>query len=599
MNALDRVTDALRRAGSDQHYGGNWNCPGPMHDNGDMKPSLSVAYNGTNVVLYCHVGCSFKEIMDVIGLKQIDATDKEQERREVNRYPYLDADGEILFAKIRYEPKDFRIEHPNGGGWEKSIGDAPKVLYHLPEVKAAIVSGETIYVTEGEKDADRLADLGFIATCNIEGASGGKPKWIPEYTAQMSGARNVIIIADRDDVGVHHAKGIANLLKGSAENVRVVQSKTTGKGDDVTDHLDAGYALDQLERVGVPGARIYKTVSLSATMKRGVPAPVLLCDGLLYEGGLHSIAGAPDCGKTTLALFWAVQLLQQGRSVVFLDEEGGEEIITEKLQALGASSGNLELLTYCPFPARSWTDEDVQELLSFSQEIGPAMMLIDSSAAFLARAGLDENSAASVTNFWSRVLTPIAREVHAAVVVIDHDTKSSEASRYARGSGAKLAALDCQFKCELVTPFTREQNGLLKVKISKDRRGWLHRDWQVTVSTGNGLILPQFTHDDSPEEIKTPPAVAGSGRKRALYKVLDGFPRTYSEINEILHDSTGYYWKRTTFSEVVNEMLRDELVVCVDGRGRENKWMRKDLAMSESAPDVTTPADDFDNSYPF
>ena len=33
-NALERVTDALTRAGSSQRYGGNWNCPSGLHSNG-------------------------------------------------------------------------------------------------------------------------------------------------------------------------------------------------------------------------------------------------------------------------------------------------------------------------------------------------------------------------------------------------------------------------------------------------------------------------------------------------------------------------------------------------------------------------------------
>ncbi|MGQ0849829.1 MAG: hypothetical protein ACT4OP_12095 [Actinomycetota bacterium] len=45
-----------------------------------------------------------------------------------------------------------------------------RVLYRLPEVLA--VSG-TIYVGEGEKDADRLASLGLIATTNPMGAGSG------------------------------------------------------------------------------------------------------------------------------------------------------------------------------------------------------------------------------------------------------------------------------------------------------------------------------------------------------------------------------------------------------------------------------------------
>ena len=44
-----------------------------------------------------------------------------------------------------------------------------RVLYRLPEVLAA---GE-VWVVEGEKDADSLAALGIVATCN----AGGAGKW--------------------------------------------------------------------------------------------------------------------------------------------------------------------------------------------------------------------------------------------------------------------------------------------------------------------------------------------------------------------------------------------------------------------------------------
>jgi len=339
--------------------------------------------------------------------------------------------------------------------------------------------------------------------------------------------------------------------------------------------------------------RPYRTVSLAETSRRGVPAPVLLCDGLLYEGGLHSIAGAPDCGKTTLALFWAVKLLREGKPVIFLDEEGGEDIVVEKMTALGVSHDELEFMTYVPFPGRSWDDDDIGELMSFSKEIKPAMMLIDSSAAFLARAGLDENSAPAVTNWWSRVLTPVARDIGAAVLVIDHDTKSSEASRYARGSGAKLAALDVQIKVEMVTPFTRQQDGDLKVIISKDRRGHLPRNWRVNVGTGGGVIDPQFRQEEAED---APSEVSGSPSKRAVYSVLDGVPKGYHEINELVHDKDGFYLKRTTVSQALNALLAEGLAECIDGRGRENLWMRK---MSDTSPGDVSPGDASDGWCPF
>ena len=46
-----------------------------------------------------------------------------------------------------------------------------RVLYRLPELLAR--PDEPVYVVEGEKDADRLASMGLLATTN----SGGAGKW--------------------------------------------------------------------------------------------------------------------------------------------------------------------------------------------------------------------------------------------------------------------------------------------------------------------------------------------------------------------------------------------------------------------------------------
>jgi hypothetical protein len=119
----------------------------------------------------------------------------------------------------------------------------------------------------------------------------------------------------------------------------------------------------------------------------------------------------------------------------------------------------------------------------------PAIVMWDSSAAFLSTAGLDENSAQDVTRFYSQVLTPAARMHDAAVVVIDHDTKNSDPSRYARGSSAKLAATDVAYKIAPVAPFSKGQNGLARLTVTKDRRGWLSRAHEVTFTAGAILSI--------------------------------------------------------------------------------------------------------------
>jgi hypothetical protein len=50
-----------------------------------------------------------------------------------------------------------------GGGWAWNLAGVERVLYRLPETLAAIAGGATVFVVEGEKDADRLALLGLAA----------------------------------------------------------------------------------------------------------------------------------------------------------------------------------------------------------------------------------------------------------------------------------------------------------------------------------------------------------------------------------------------------------------------------------------------------
>jgi AAA domain len=551
MPARDRVEAALTAAGCRSYGRDSWTCP--AHE--DRSPSLMVqSGRDGRVIVKCHAGCDYRDILTALGLTMDDLF--ELPLREVARYPYR-TDG-MVYEKIRFAAdgrKTFR--------WEPALNGHRMPLYRVDET---LDLPGPVYLIESEKDVDTLLGMGVAATC----MPGGAGDWREEYSRVLSG-REVVIVADRDGPGVEHAMKARTSLDGKAASVRILQSATADEHDDVGDHLAAGFALSELIPLPRPGVREYKTVSLAAVMKKGVEPPVLLCD-VLYEGGLHSVAGAPDCGKTTLALHWAAQLLRQGKYVLFLDEEGGAEIVTEKLIALSVTPEELEYLVYVPFPARSWTDEDITELIRFTEEIHPAMLLVDSSAAFLARAGLDENSAPAVTSWWSRVLTPIARDLGAAVVVIDHDTKSSEASRYARGSGAKLAALDVQLKVTLTEPFTRDQEGILKIAVTKDRRGWLHRAWHVEVHTGEGTIRPEFRHDDPEPSHQNAPSDWPPAR-RSLYEALTGTPRSIRDLVDIIVDKGGIPLKRETCSRELNWLKTGGHAERHDqGHGRDALW---------------------------
>jgi len=91
----------------------------------------------------------------------------------VATYDYCDEAGELLFQVVRFHPKNFRQRRPQpGGGWDWRVKGVRVVPYRLPELIAADPAA-TVFIPEGEKDCDRLASIGLIATTNAGGAGSG------------------------------------------------------------------------------------------------------------------------------------------------------------------------------------------------------------------------------------------------------------------------------------------------------------------------------------------------------------------------------------------------------------------------------------------
>jgi len=230
----------------------------------DRNPSLSVKENSDGkIVMFCHRnnGCGAAEICSAIGLQLSDLmppSDKtqtasidypKQERPKlkfVAKYEYRDADGTLLFEKVRYtEPdgkKTFRQRKPDGsGGWTYSLGDTPKVLYNLPAVLEAKANGEPIFLVEGEKDADALISMGACATT----MPGGAGKWLDIHTEALAGAI-VDVIVDNDEPGRRHAHLVAGILTQAGSDVAIWRSQTQ---KDIYDHLQAGGSTTDLEQI--------------------------------------------------------------------------------------------------------------------------------------------------------------------------------------------------------------------------------------------------------------------------------------------------------------------------------------------------------------
>ncbi|MEU0316968.1 hypothetical protein [Nocardioides sp. NPDC006273] len=176
----------------------------------------------------------------------------------VATYTYTDVDGVRLYDIRRWANGNVKFsartydEHGARVVSKKAPHRARRVLYNLP----AVVAAETVWLCEGEKDADSVAEAlqkaaesSSAATTAPFGAADKPGRasavWLPQYVEALTG-KHVRIFTDRDVAGYRHALHVAESLVDVAASVDVIEAAT---GNDATDHLSAGLSLTQVVTV--------------------------------------------------------------------------------------------------------------------------------------------------------------------------------------------------------------------------------------------------------------------------------------------------------------------------------------------------------------
>ena len=228
-------------------------CPAPGHP-GDRSGSNCAVWVGSSgsVGAVCHShDCAYDDILRGLGAHS-QIANRERDGRSARRgkpdtarsrivatYDYRDGRGELLFQVVRYTPKGFRQRRPDRtGGWTWSTKGVERVLYRLPELLAAD-RDETVFICEGEKDADNLAALGLVATT----APGGAGKWGQVSDLSALAGRRVVALPDNDSgqQGLRHCKDVAASLATIASSVKVLSLPGLAPtGEDVSDWIGLG-----------------------------------------------------------------------------------------------------------------------------------------------------------------------------------------------------------------------------------------------------------------------------------------------------------------------------------------------------------------------
>jgi len=396
------------------------------------------------------------------------------ERIIIATYDYRDETGKLLYQVVRYAPKDFRQRRPDDkGDWIYNLEGVRRVLYRLPELVSAPKQCR-IAITEGEKDCDRLRDLGFEATTCPMGAG----KWLPEYNQHFAG-RVVDIYPDNDESGRKHALQVAESLYGTALEIRIVGLPGLPPKGDVSDWLNNGGTKAELIRLtdetltfepDVINASRPIIVSL-ADVK---PLPI---DWLWFNriplGMLTLVLGDPGLGKSFLTLYMASRVstggawpdrdgipdncAPKGSVVILTAEDDLAHVVRPRLDALGADVTKIDALEGVKI--KDENDREHCEYFNLQRDL-PALqqavrsqkdtklVVIDPLSAYLG-GRIDSHKDAEVRSVL-RPLVELAEQCGVAVVGVTHLNKNANGKAVYRAMGS-LAFLAAARTCWLVT----------------------------------------------------------------------------------------------------------------------------------------------------
>jgi hypothetical protein len=465
----------------------------------------------------------------------------------VKGYHYTDRDGNLLYDVIRRQwqlpdgsfvlsssgtpKKTFSQRRPAGDGtyaWALSEGEymragpgkdwipfdadrfakwprgerglrLPAVthtIYRHPEVEIAIAEGRTVYLPEGEKDADTLVEWGLCGTTN----SGGAKNWTSALAELFRGA-DVVILVDNDETGIAAGEAKALSLRGIARRIRVLNF-----ADHVPGFPKKGDVTDWRDRFGGDASRLGEILN---TLPDWTPAPPAskfaarsgrqiagskivydwLIKGLVERGGVFIVAGEKQAGKSFFMMDMAGKIalgrdycerkVRQGLVIyVAAEDRPGVDMRYEgwRRENQIPEDQDVPFVIMGGYGGKKFSlldDESVDELIAecraWEAYYGLKLELVVVDTFSVVTEGLDEIHSGEVGKVLGRI-NRLAQETKAAVCLVHH--MNGEGSRV-RGHSSLTANVSQVIEIKNLTK--PQQKRWLPPELIKDADGRIIR----------------------------------------------------------------------------------------------------------------------------
>jgi hypothetical protein len=193
---------------------------------------------------------------------------------------------------------------------------------------------------------------------------------------------------------------------------------------------------------------------------------------LFYPGCVNMLMGTDGVGKTFVALQAALEDLEAGYEVLWIDyEEQTDRTMKERLHAMHAKREWMSRFHVLRTDS-ILSQGNMKELLATATKC--SLVVIDSVGEYLAAHGADENKDNDVAKWLNKHLSRYLAAAGPAVVLIDHPAKGNEGLEPA-GSKRKRAGLTgAAYRISLPSEsdgWSKEDGGFAVLTTAKDRHG--------------------------------------------------------------------------------------------------------------------------------